>query len=70
MMIANFGEHIAVPTAKTGLWTVRTQYYEVPRGTLVERVCNFLERYPLPPAGGRDISLSASGERPRSVVRG
>jgi hypothetical protein len=58
-MIANLNKRIDVATSHVGR-NFQAQCPDALRGTLVERVCRFLERYPLSPADGEDIVASAS----------
>ena len=58
-MIAEFNEPVDVATSYAGR-NFQAQYPDALRGTLVERVCRFLERYPFSPTDGEDIVPSAS----------
>jgi hypothetical protein len=53
-MIADFSKRTGVAVSEARMWNVRTQHHESPR-SLVERVCNFLERYPLSRSGTEEI---------------
>jgi hypothetical protein len=57
MVIADFNQRTDVAASEAGMWNVRAQYHEAPRGSLVERVFSFLEQYPLSHAGGEDVAL-------------
>ena len=58
-MIANLNKRIDVATSYAGR-SFQAQCPDALRGTLVERVCRFLERYPLSPTDGEDVVPSAS----------
>jgi hypothetical protein len=58
-MIANVNERIDVATSHAGR-NFQAQCPDALSGTLVERVCRFLERYPLSPTDGKDIVPSVS----------
>jgi hypothetical protein len=58
-MIAKFNERIDVTTSHAGR-NFQAQCSDALRGTLVERVCRFLERYPLSPTDGEDVVPSAA----------
>jgi len=62
-MIANFNQCTDAAASKTQIWNVRAHYHEAPRGSLVERVCSFLDRYPLSHADD-DEGVASSGLRP------
>ena len=51
-MIVNFNERAG--TSEIGTWKGLAHCQEGSRGSLVERVCNFLEQYPLPRADDED----------------
>ena len=53
-MIVNFNERTGVGTSEIGTWKGLARCQEVSRGSLVERVCNFLEQYPLSRADDED----------------
>jgi hypothetical protein len=59
MMIADFNKHICVAVSEVGTWNVRAQYHEASRSSFVERICSFLERYPLSAADDEDRASSA-----------
>jgi hypothetical protein len=45
-MIVNFNERTGVGTSEIETWNGLAHCQEVSRGSLIERVCNFLERHP------------------------
>ncbi len=57
MMIADFYQRTGAAASEAGMWNVRAQYREAPRGSLVERVFRFLEQYPLSDASDEDVAL-------------
>jgi hypothetical protein len=61
-MIANFNRRPDAVALEAGMWNVRTQRYEASRGSLVERVCRFLEQYPILHAEDEDVARG-----PRSI---
>lgn len=67
-MIADFSKHAGVAVGEAGMWNVRAQNYESPR-SLVERVCNFLEQYPLSRTGTTEVAPSVTLGRARDVRR-
>ena len=58
MMIADFNERPAVPASQTGVERPR-QCHQGLRGTLVERVCSFLDRYQLSHSDGEGNTPSS-----------
>lgn len=58
-MIAKLNQRIDVATSHAGR-NFQAQCPDALLGTLVERVCRFLERYPLSPTGGEDIAPSVA----------
>ena len=58
-MIAKLNQRIDVATSHAGR-NFQAQCHDALLGTLVERVCRFLERYPLSPTGGEDVAPSAA----------
>jgi hypothetical protein len=46
-MIANFNQRTDAAPSKAEIWNVQAQYHEAYRGSFVDRVCSFLEQYPL-----------------------
>jgi hypothetical protein len=58
-MIAKLNQRIDVATSHAGR-NFQAQCPDALLGTLVERVCRFLERYPLSPTGGEDVAPSAA----------
>jgi hypothetical protein len=54
-MIANFNKRSGVAASEAGMWNLRGQYHEASRGSFVERVCSFLEQYPLSRADDEDV---------------
>lgn len=58
-MIAKLNQRIDVATSHAGR-NFQAQCPDALLGTLVERVCRFLERYPLSPTGGEDGAPSAA----------
>jgi hypothetical protein len=63
MMIADFNQCTGAAASEAGMWNVRAQYHEASRGSFVERVCSFLEQYPLSHAGDEDITPSVTHRR-------
>ncbi len=67
-MIAKLNQRIDVATSHAGR-NFQAQCPDALLGTLVERVCRFLERYPLSPTAGEDVApprlsgRSLSGDR-------
>jgi hypothetical protein len=62
-MIANFNERTEAAISETGMRNALAQRQEVHRGSLVERVCSFLEQYPLSladGAGAPSLSIGAT----------
>ena len=53
-MIVKFNGRTGVGTSEIGTWKGLARCQEVSRGSLVERVCNFLEQYPLSRADDED----------------
>ena len=45
-MIVSFNERMGVGNSKKETWNSLAQCQEVSRGSLVERVCSFLEHHP------------------------
>jgi hypothetical protein len=62
-MIANFNQRIDAAASRAGMWNVRAQYDDAYRGSFVDRVCSFLEQYPLSRADEEDGASSASVRR-------
>jgi hypothetical protein len=58
-MIAEFNKPVDVATSYAGR-NFQAQCPDALCGTLVERVCRFLEQYPFSPTDGEDIVPSAS----------
>jgi hypothetical protein len=58
-MIANLNKRIDVATLHAGM-NFQAQCSDALRGTLVERVCRFLEGYPFLPTDGEDVVPSAA----------
>jgi hypothetical protein len=56
-MIADFNKRTGVAVSELGMWNVRAQYLDAPRGSLVERVFSFLEQYPFSDASREDVAL-------------
>ena len=59
-MVANFNKHTSVATSESGMWSARARCHEVSRGSLVERVCSFLEQYPFLHADEEDVARSVT----------
>jgi hypothetical protein len=59
MMIADFDQRTDAAVSEAGMWNVRAQYHEASRSSFVERICSFLERYPLSAADDEDRASSA-----------
>jgi hypothetical protein len=72
-MIAKFNKRIDVATSHAGR-DFQAQCPDALRGTLVERVCRFLERYPLSPTDGEDVvpstAIGAIALRRSGLARG
>jgi hypothetical protein len=64
MVIADFNQRTDVAASEAGMWNVRAQYHEAPRGSLVERVFSFLEKYPFSDATGEDVALPSVPSNP------
>ena len=60
-MIADFSPCTKIDL-ETGVRNTLVQWQEPLRHSLVERVCNFLERYPMTQAIGEDVMVRASIE--------
>jgi hypothetical protein len=58
-MIAKLNQRIDVATSYAGR-NFQAQCPDALLSTLVERVCRFLERYPLSPTDGDDVAPSAA----------
>jgi hypothetical protein len=58
MMIANFNQRTNAAVLEAGTWNVRARYHEAPRSSFVERICSFLEHYPLSHADDEDGASS------------
>jgi len=63
-MIANFNQRTDATASEAQIWNVRAQYHEAYRGSFVDRVCSFLEQYPLSHAD--DEGVTSSVLRPSS----
>lgn len=59
-MFANFNKSACVGASELGMPDTQLKSEEAPRGTLVERVCSFLERYPLSHAMADCVAPSIS----------
>jgi hypothetical protein len=64
-MTANFNQLTSVATSESGMWSVGAQCHESSRGSLVERVCRFLEQYPILHAEDEDVARSITLHRTR-----
>jgi hypothetical protein len=63
-VIADFNQRIDAAASEAGMWNVRAQYHEAPRGSLVERVFSFLEKYPFSDTTGEDVALPSVPSNP------
>jgi hypothetical protein len=60
-MIANFNQRTDAASSKAEIWNVQAQYHEAYRGSFVDRVCSFLEQYPLSHADDEGVASSGPG---------
>ena len=60
-MIISSDKRLDVANSEAVMWSVREQYREAFSYTLVERVCSFLESYPLSPGRGERIAPASAG---------
>jgi len=68
-MIADFSQRADAAASEAQMWNVRAQYHEASRGSFVERVCSFLEQYPLSHARDENGASSVTLRRTRDDRR-